>query len=69
MCHHKFDGPPSLSTKVIKNLGAKYCSMSEEELSDTKLKKKKNSSGCVGPQKPNKKDKNGKKEDNADEDK
>jgi hypothetical protein len=43
--------------------------MSEEELSDTKLKKKKNSSGCVGPQKPNKKDKNGKKEDNADEDK
>jgi hypothetical protein len=60
MCLHKFDGPPSLSTKVIRNLGAKFCSMTEEDLSDKKLKKK-NSSGCVGAKKPNKKDKNDKK--------
>lgn len=69
MCHHKFDGPPSLYAKVIRNLGAKFCNMSEEDLSDKKLKKKKNSLGCVGPKKPNKKDNNDKKEDNADEDK
>ena len=31
--------------------------MIEEDLSDKKLKKKKNSAGCVGPKKPNKKDK------------
>lgn len=69
MCHHKFDGPPFLSAKVIRNLGAKFCNMSEEDLSDKKLKKKKSTLGCVGPKKPNKKYNNDKKEDNADEDK
>jgi hypothetical protein len=49
MCQHKFEGPPSLSAKVIWNLGTKFCSMSEDDLSDKILKKKKNSSGCVGP--------------------
>jgi hypothetical protein len=44
MCHHNFDGPPSLSSKVIRNLGAKFCNMSEEDLSDKNLKKKKFSS-------------------------
>jgi hypothetical protein len=69
MCHHNFDGPPFLSSKVIRNLGAKFCSMSEEDLSDKNLKKKKFSSGSICPKKPNKKDKNDKKEDNNEEDK
>jgi hypothetical protein len=58
-----------LSVKVIQNLGAKFCNMSEDDLSDKMLKKKKNSSGCVGPKKPGKKDKNDKEKDNEDEDK
>jgi hypothetical protein len=37
MCHHKFEGPPSLSAKVIRNLGEKFCSMPEEDLFDKKL--------------------------------
>jgi hypothetical protein len=61
--------PPSLSSKVIQNFGAKFCSMSEEDLSDKNLKKKKFSSGSIYPKKPNKKDKNVKKEDNNEEDK
>jgi hypothetical protein len=68
MCHHKFDGPPTLSTKVIRNLGAKFCSMSEEELTDKNLKKK-NSTRSVCSKKPNKKDRNDNKEDSNDEDK
>jgi hypothetical protein len=69
MCHHNLDGPPSLSSKVIRNLGAKFCSMSEEDLSDNNLKKKKFSPGSVGPKKTSKKDKNDKNEDNNEEDK
>ena len=57
MCHHNFDGPPSLSSKVIRNLGAKFCNMANEDLSDNNLKKKKFSSGSVGPKKTSKKDK------------
>jgi hypothetical protein len=58
MCHHNFDGPPSLSSKVIRNLGAKFCNMSDEDLSDNNLKKKKKfSSGSIGPKKTSKKDK------------
>jgi hypothetical protein len=60
MCQHKFEDPPSLSAKVIRNLGAKFCSMSEDDLSNKMLKKNKNSSGCVGPKKLGKKDKNDK---------
>lgn len=69
MCHHKFEGPPSLSAKVIRNLGEIFCSMSKEDLSNKKLQKKKKSSGCVGPNKPSKKDKNDKEKNNDDEDK
>jgi hypothetical protein len=57
MCHHNYDGPPSLSSKVIRNLGAKFCNMSDEDLSNNNLKKKKFSSGSVGPKKTRKKDK------------
>jgi hypothetical protein len=55
MCHHKFDGPPSLSAKVIRNLGAKFCNMSEEELSDKKLKKKKIPQDVLAPKSQTKK--------------
>jgi hypothetical protein len=57
MCHHNFDGPPSLSSKVTRNLGAKFCNMLDEDLPDNNLKKKKFSSGSVGPKKTSKKDK------------
>jgi hypothetical protein len=69
MCHHKFEGLPSLSAKVIRNLGEKFCNRSEADLSDKILKKKKNSAGCVGPKKLGKKDKNDKEHDTEDEDK
>jgi hypothetical protein len=57
MCHHNFDGPPSLSSKVIWNLGTKFCNMSDKELSDNNLKKKKSSSGSVGQKRTSRKDK------------
>jgi hypothetical protein len=57
MCHHNFDGSPAMSSKVIRNLGAKLCNMSDEDLSDNNLKKKKFSLGSVGPKKASKKDK------------
>lgn len=69
MCHHKFDGPPTLSTKVIRNLVSKFCSMTEDELTDKNLKKKKTSSRSVCSKKPNKKDINDKNEDSNDEEK
>jgi hypothetical protein len=69
MCQHKFEGPPSLSAKVIRNLGEKFCNLSEVDLSDKALKKKKNPTGYVGPKKPGKKDKDDKKQDSVDEDK
>jgi hypothetical protein len=68
MCQHKFDGPPTLSTKVIRNLGSKFCNMSEDELTNKNLKKK-TSSRAVCFKKPNKKDRNDKKDDNNDEEK
>jgi hypothetical protein len=68
MCQHKFEGPPSLSAKAIRSLGERFCNLPEVDLSDKALKKKKNPSGCVGPNKPGKKDKEDKKQDFADED-
>jgi hypothetical protein len=29
MCQHKFDGPPTLSSEVIKTLGSKFCKMTK----------------------------------------
>jgi hypothetical protein len=70
MCHHNFDGPPSLSSKVTRNLGTKFCNMSDEELSDNNLKKKKSSAGSVGQKRTSRKDKeNEKNEDTNEEDK
>jgi hypothetical protein len=70
MCHHSFDGPPSLSSKVIRNLGTKLCNMSDEELSDNNLKKKKSSSASIDQKKTSRKDKeNEKNEDINEEDK
>jgi hypothetical protein len=57
MCQHKFEGPPSLSAKTIRRLGERFCNLSEEELADKALKKKKNPPGCVGSNKSGKKDK------------
>jgi hypothetical protein len=68
MCQHKFEGSPSLSAKAIRNLGERFCNLSEVDLSDKALKKKKNPSGCVGPNKLGKKDNENKKQDSADED-
>jgi hypothetical protein len=69
MCHHNFDGHPSLSSKVIRNLGNRFCSMSDDDLSDTNLKKKKSSSGSVGQKRMSKKDRdNEKNEDSNEED-
>ena len=59
-----------MSGKVIQNLGEKFYNMSEADLSDKILKKKKkNSAGCVGPKKPGKIDKNDKEHDSEDDDK
>jgi hypothetical protein len=49
MCQHKFEGPPSLSAKVVRNLGANFCNMSEDDLSDKMLKKKKNLQDVSAP--------------------
>jgi hypothetical protein len=65
MCHHNFDGPPSLSSKVIQNLGTKFCNMSDEELSDNNLKKKKSSSGSVGQKRTSRKDKENEKNEDT----
>jgi hypothetical protein len=70
MCHHNFDGPLSLSSKVIRNLGTKFCNMSDEDLSDNILKNKKFSSGSISQKKTSRKDKkNEKNEDINEEDK
>jgi hypothetical protein len=69
MCQHKFDGPPTLSTKVIWNLGSKFCKMSEDDLTDKNLEKKKSSSGSVSSSRPNDKKRNGKKDGSNDESK
>jgi hypothetical protein len=68
MCQHKFEGPPSLSAKTIRRLGERFCNLSEEELADKALKKKKNPPGCVGSNKSGKKDKGDKKQDSSDDD-
>jgi hypothetical protein len=60
--------PPSLSAKTIRRLGERFCNLSEEELADKALKKKKNPPGCVGSNKSGKKDKGDKKQDSSDDD-
>lgn len=40
MCQHNFGGPPPLSSKVLRNLGTRLCDLSEDDLSEQKLKKK-----------------------------
>jgi hypothetical protein len=67
MCQHKFEGPSSLSAKTIRRLGESFCNLSEEELADKALKKKKNPPGCVGSNKSGKKDKGDKKQDSSDD--
>jgi hypothetical protein len=68
MCQHKFEGPPSISAKNIRRLGERFCNLSEVDLFDIALKKKKNPSGCVGPSKPGKGDKEDENQDSTDED-
>jgi hypothetical protein len=67
MCQHMFDGPPTLSSKVIQSLGSKFCKMSEDDLTDKSLKKNKSSSGLVSSSKSEDKKRNGKKDGSNDE--
>jgi hypothetical protein len=67
MCQHKFDGPPTLSSKVIRSLGSKFCKMLEDDLTDKSLKKKNSSSGVVSSSKTEDKKRNGKKDTSNDE--
>jgi hypothetical protein len=58
---------PSLSAKNIRRLGERFCNLSEEDLSDIALKKKKNPSGCVGSDKPGKEDSGDQNQDSIDD--
>jgi hypothetical protein len=69
MCQHNFGGPPPLSSKVLRNLGTRLCNLSEDDLSDQRLKQKRSSVGPVGPWKVDRKDlANEKTDDSSDED-
>jgi hypothetical protein len=67
MCQHKFDGPPTLSSKVIRSLGSKFCKMFEDDLTDKCLKKKKSSSSSVNSSQSKDKKSNGKKDSDNDD--
>jgi hypothetical protein len=70
MCQHNFDGPPPLSSKVLRNLGTRFCNVSEDDLSEQRLKQKKSTVGPVGPQRVDMKDLDDEKtDDSSDEDK
>jgi hypothetical protein len=56
MCQHNFDGPPLLSSKVMRNLGSRFCNLSDDDLSERHLKKKKLAVGAVGQQRTGRKD-------------
>jgi hypothetical protein len=69
MCHHNFDGPPPLSSKVLRNLDTRLCNLSEDDLSEQRLKHKKSSVGPVGPRRVDRKDlADEKTDDSSDED-
>jgi hypothetical protein len=69
MCQHNFDAPP-LSSKVLRNLGSRFCYLSEDDLSEHRLKKKKSAVGSVGQQRVDRKDLDDEKtDDSSDEDK
>jgi hypothetical protein len=70
MCQHNFDGPPLLSSKVIRNLGSRFCNLSDDDLSKRRLKKKKSVVGVVGQQRAGRKDSDEERtDDSTDEDK
>lgn len=70
MCQHNFDGPPLLSSKVMRNLGSRFCNLSDEDLSERRLKKKKLIVGAVGQQRTDRKDSDEERtDDSTDEDK
>jgi hypothetical protein len=70
MCQHNLDGPPPLSSKVLRNLGTRLCNLSEDDLSEQRLKQKKSSVGPVGPRRVDRKDlADEKTNDSSDEDK
>jgi hypothetical protein len=69
MCQHNFDAPP-LSSKVLRNLGSRFCNLSEDDLSEHRLKKKKSTVGSVGQQRVGRKDLDDERtDDSTDEDK
>jgi hypothetical protein len=65
MCQHNFDGPPLLSSKVIRNLGSRFCNLSDEDLSERRLKKKKLTVGVVGQQRAGRKGSDDEKTDDS----
>ena len=70
MCKHNFDGPPPLSSKVLWNLGTRRCNLSEDDLSEQRLKQKKSTVGPIGPWRVDRKDLvDDKTDDSSDEDK
>jgi hypothetical protein len=70
MCQHNFDAPPPLSSKVLRNLGSRFCNLSEDDLSEQRLKQKKSAVGPVGQRRVGRKDlKDDKTDDSSDEDK
>jgi hypothetical protein len=48
--------PPPLSSKVLQNLGSRFCNLSEDDLSEQKLKQKKSTVGPVGQRRVGRKD-------------
>jgi hypothetical protein len=61
---------PPLSSKVLRNLGSRFCNLSEDDLSEHRLKKKKSAAGSVGQQRVGRKDLDDERnDDSTDEDK
>jgi hypothetical protein len=67
MCQYKFDGPPTLSSKVIRSLGSKFCKMTEDDLLEKNLKKRKTSSRSVNSSHSEDKKGNDKKDNDNDD--
>jgi hypothetical protein len=62
--------PPPLSSKVLRNLGSRFCNLSEDDLSEQRLKQKKSAVGPVGQRRVGRKDlEDDKTDDSSDEDK
>jgi hypothetical protein len=62
--------PPPLSSKVLRNLGSRFCNLSEDDLSEQRLKQKNSAVGHVGQRRDGRKDLvDDRTDDSSDEDK